>query len=100
MRLFTTERPSKTDSIYTIDSGHLVIESSLFNYTGNDDCKAGTCNEYQKYSLGSITDFRLGLTQNLDFQVILDGYNFFSGKDDGEKDYKNGFGDTTPTVEI
>ena len=34
MRAMTTERPSKTDSPFSLDAGHVQIETNLFAYRG------------------------------------------------------------------
>lgn len=90
LRPFTTERPSKTDSVFTVDSGHLVIESNLFNYIQNDDAGTKTT---QNIFAGS-TNFRLGLTQDMDFQVIVDAYKDAEIESAGAKTNREGFGDT------
>ena len=91
MRGFTTERPSKTDSPFTIDSGHLVIETSLFSHTNNSD--AGTLTDTNIFGAG--TTLRLGITQSDDFQVVFDTYKDVTSKTAGVKDYHQGYGDTT-----
>lgn len=91
LRSFTTERPSKTDGIFTVDPGRLVIESSLLNYTHEKN--NGTKTEGLTY--GAATNFRLGLTENNDIQLITDAYRQLRVESGGVLDKKDGFGDTT-----
>jgi hypothetical protein len=91
LRAFTTERPSKTDGIFTVDPGRLVIETSLVNYTheNNNDTKT------QGTTYGAATNFRLGLTENNDVQLIVDSYRQLRVESAGAVDEKDGFGDIT-----
>lgn len=96
LRPMSTERPSKTDSPFTVDAGHLLIETSLASHTRNNDCISGTCAKTRQTTDGATTTFRLGLTQSLDAQVIFDAYRDFDNLDKGTgtRTSKNGFGDT------
>lgn len=90
LRPFTTERPSKTDSVFTIDPGHLVIETSLYSHIHNDD--AGL--ETNQNILGAGTTLRLGVSESNDIQLVFDAYKDVSVKSAGAKDDHNGYGDT------
>lgn len=92
LRAFTTERPSKTDSAFTVDSGHVVVETSLVNYSREKN--NGTKTEGLTY--GGLTTIRLGLTQSADVQVITDLYRQLRVTDEltGVVDKKDGYGDT------
>lgn len=67
LRPMTTERPSKGISSYTIDSGHLQIETSLYSFTKNKDKGLKTT---QKSAFNSTT-FRLGTTQDSEISLVV-----------------------------
>lgn len=102
MRAMTTERPSKTDSPFSLDAGHVQIETNLFAYTHNDDCIAGTCTETTQKYYGGATNLRIGLLDNTDLQIISDLYRDLKIEDKtaGTTDERNGFGDTQVRLKI
>lgn len=68
LRDMTTDRPDTTESPFTIDRGHLQLESTLFGFSRtrrdasggrDDDLEVGT------------TNFRIGLTPALEANVVL-----------------------------
>jgi hypothetical protein len=69
MREMTTDRPDVTESPYTIDAGHLQIESSFIEYTRDDEPVAT-----DSYSV-LPTNFRIGVTNNLELSVNVQPYN-------------------------
>lgn len=96
LRQMTSERPSKTDSVNTVDSGHFEIETSLVNHVYNDDCTKGDCVTTKQWYAGGTTTLRLGLTQSAEIQLISDLYHDvdISDKTAGTRDDHSGFGDT------
>jgi len=102
MRPMTTERPSKTDSPYSLDAGHFQIETNLFASTHNDDCISGTCMETRQNFFGGASNLRIGLTDNADFQIISDLYRHLAVKDKtaGSKTTRDGFGDTQLRLKV
>ena len=92
LRPFTTERPSKTDSVFTIDSGHLVVETSVDSYTHDNNYEA----DLHSNSFLNTTNIRLGLTQSTDLQLIINPYTDLDTHDnvDDSKSKQQGFGDT------
>jgi hypothetical protein len=102
MRPMTTERPSKTDSPYSLDAGHFQIETNLFATVHNDDCIGGTCAETRQNFLGGATNLRIGLTDNTDFQIISDVYRHLTVNDKtaGSKTTREGFGDTQLRLKV
>jgi hypothetical protein len=93
LRSMTTERPSKTDSPFTVDSGRLQLETSLLNYTKEKNNNAKT----EGFTYGASNNFRLGLTQSNDIQLIIDAYKQARVTDEltNSLDKKDGYGDTT-----
>lgn len=66
MRPLSTDRPDKTESPYTVDAGHLQIESDLFNLAftdiGDEHWREGTV-------LG--LNIKIGLTDRADLQIVI-----------------------------
>ncbi|MBL0318588.1 MAG: transporter, partial [Alphaproteobacteria bacterium] len=96
MRAMTTERPSKTDSPFSLDAGHFQLETNLFSTVHNNDCIGGSCVETNQQFYGGATNLRIGLTDYADLQIISDLYRHVVIKDKtaGTNDTKDGFGDT------
>lgn len=96
LRTMSTERPSKSDGVNTIDPGRFQIETSFVSYTGNKDCDHGSCTKSTTASAFDTTNLRLGLTQNSDLQIIINPYvNKRVAVTATEPDQIEGFGDTT-----
>jgi hypothetical protein len=96
-RAYNTDRPSKTDSPYTVDAGVFQIESDVANWTL----------DYEKGArirtwIVSNTNLKLGLTNWMDFEVVPQFYvnTRSSGPDFGKPIVQDGFGDTTLRLKI
>ena len=96
-RPYNTDRPSKTDSPYTIDAGVFQIESDVPNWTL--DYQGGV--RTRTWIVGN-SNFKLGLTNWIDFQVFPQFYvnKRTSGPGFGKPLEKDGFGDTTMRLKI
>lgn len=94
MRAMTTERPSKTDSPFSLDAGHVQIETNLYAHTRNDDCSGGACTKTTHDYVGGATNLRIGLTDDTDIQIISDLYHRLKTETAGTTDTRAGFGDT------
>lgn len=96
-RPYNTDRPSKTDSPYTIDAGVFQIESDVWNWTL--DYQAGV---RTRTWIGSNTNFKFGLTNWMDLQVFPQFYvnTRTSGPAFGKPVEHDGFGDTTVRLKI
>ena len=66
LRSMTTERPSKTSSSFTVDSGHLQIETNFYSLTKDKNHGAKTTTK----STLAGTMFRLGLTQSSELSIV------------------------------
>jgi hypothetical protein len=89
MREMSTDRPDKTESPYTVDAGHIQIETDLVAYTR--DRSGGVTTE--------TTDvlpfnFKIGLTNDSDIQFVYGSYSHVrvDGRG-GSKDSEDGAGD-------
>src|SRR5450755_1487911 len=61
MRDFEPDRPDLTNNPFTVDAGHVQLESHLFNYSLSRPDEQGTITE--KFLFGS-TNIRVGITNN------------------------------------
>jgi hypothetical protein len=96
-RPYNTDRPSKTDSPFTIDAGVFQIESDVANWTL--DYEHGK--RVRTWITGN-TNFKLGLTNWMDLQVFPQFYvnTRTSGPAFGKPVEHDGFGDTTVRLKI
>ena len=90
MREFDTDRPEVTETPYTIDAGHYQIEFSFVEYT-YDWTRGIRTDSFAVLPL----DLRVGVLNNLEFDLLLDPYlnTFVSARGGGAR--QSGFGDTT-----
>jgi Putative MetA-pathway of phenol degradation len=72
MREFEPDRPDLTNNPFTVDAGHVQLESDLFNYSLSRPDQAGTVTE--KFLFGS-TNIRVGITNNTELQFLLQPFN-------------------------
>jgi hypothetical protein len=68
MREFEPDRPDLTDNPFTVDAGHIQLESDIFNYTLSRPDSDGTVTE--TFLFGS-TDVRVGLTNRAEVDFLL-----------------------------
>jgi hypothetical protein len=100
LRAMTTERPSKTDSPFSLDAGRIQIETNLFAHTKNNDCIGGTCTKTKHDYVGGATNLRIGLTDDADIQIISDLYHHVKTDTSGTEDSREGFGDTQVRLKL
>ncbi|MES2500549.1 MAG: transporter [Pseudomonadota bacterium] len=92
----STERPSKTDSPYTVTTGRYQIETNTLGYTYDKDCTARNCTRNKIYEVFGTNNLRIGLTEKTDIQFITDVYLNKAIESDTDGDTRaQGFGDTT-----
>ena len=96
-RPYNTDRPSKTDSPFTIDAGVFQVESDVWNWTLDEGNHVRT-----RTWIISNTNFKLGLTNWMDLQVFPQFYvnTRTSGSGFGKPVTNDGFGDTTVRLKI
>ncbi|TAE33833.1 MAG: transporter [Alphaproteobacteria bacterium] len=102
LRPMATERPSKTDSPYSLDAGRFQIESNLYGYVQNDDCAHGTCAKSRQHFIGGSTNLRIGLTDRMDIQFIGDLYrdNRIDDRTNNTRTQLQGYGDTLVRLKV
>ena len=89
MRAMNTDRPDTTESPFTVDAGHIQIESSFIDY--NRDRAAGVKTE--TWILGQ-TNLKIGLLDRTDLQIVCDPYVLEKTGGTGTNSTANGIGDT------
>ncbi len=79
MREMSTDRPDQTESPYTVDAGHIQIEMDFVNWThdrGRNDFAWAN------------TNLKIGLLNNVDLQLVLNGFNFIDSSGSGWGDFE------------
>jgi hypothetical protein len=71
LRDLTTDRPDVTETPFTVDAGHIQLESTLFGYSrsGRDDDGAIV----ETYEV-AVTNVRIGLTHNIEAGFVWQPY--------------------------
>jgi hypothetical protein len=100
-RPYNTDRPSKTDSPFTIDAGVFQSESDVLNWTLDEPNTGHGDKRIRTWIVGN-TNFKLGLTNWMDLQVFPQFYmnKRTSGPAFGKPLEQDGFGDTTVRLKI
>ena len=93
MRPFNTDRPTKSNVPYTVDAGHLQYEGDLFIYGFNNTATPDT--DVTTWTIVNPT-FKLGLLNNLDFEVNISANNTIQSttRSTNTSTWSNGVGDT------
>ena len=102
MREMSTDRPDQTESAYTVDAGHIQLETDLWSRGVDRSRDAGQDLRTIDNAYGSI-NVKLGLTNSTDIQIILAPYldtltrDLSSGAVVGKN---HGFGDVTARLKV
>jgi hypothetical protein len=101
MREMSTDRPDKTESPYTVDAGHFQLEMDLVSYGYDRDTSEGSDTRTEALAVAPV-NLKIGLFNNIDFQVILETYNYIRVIDraSGTVRKMSGFGDVTTRLKI
>ncbi len=101
MREMNTDRPDKTESPYTVDSGHFQLEMDLVSHTHDRDTSGGGDTRTDAFAVAPV-NLKIGLLNNVDFQVVLETYNYFRVNNHaaGTGQKISGFGDVTTRLKI
>lgn len=90
LRDFSTDRPDKTESPFTVDAGHFQIEFDLLNFTYDRS-------ELERLKMLAIApiNFKIGLLNNVDLQVVAQTYNiqWKHDREANDSTRMEGFGD-------
>ena len=71
LRDLTTDRPDITETPFTVDAGHVQIESTLFGYARSGRDAEGAIVETYEIA---VTNVRIGLTSNLEAGFVWQPY--------------------------
>jgi Putative MetA-pathway of phenol degradation len=89
MREFLPDRPYVTDSPYTVDAGHCLVEMGLFEYTRD---RWGM--RLDEFAFGD-TNIRLGVTNYADIELMFTAYSYLLTRNNtGGQLKQSGFSDT------
>lgn len=101
MREMVTDRPDKTESPYTVDAGHFQVEMDFVSHSRDHDTAEGANTRVQSYAVAPI-NFKLGLWNNVDLQLIVESWNKVKTEDRvaGNITHQSGFGDVTPRLKF
>jgi Putative MetA-pathway of phenol degradation len=97
MRAMVPDRPDKTESPYTVDAGHFQIEMDFANFV--QDHAGGV--RTRAWNIAPV-NFKAGLCNRVDFQLIFDGY-LNVRRDDrtaNGQTTRSGFGDLTARLKV
>ncbi len=75
MREMTTDRPDITESPFTVDAGHIQIETQAFGYARSADIAGGHIDTYEF----GTSNFRIGLTNKLELGIVAAPYGIARG---------------------
>ena len=81
MRELSPDRPDATESPFTVDAGHFVIEASVFDWRRNDGSDTHTL---------MSSNLKIGLSNDVDLQIVFDTYAWEDSKVGNDVE---GFGD-------
>ncbi|HEY4416474.1 MAG TPA: transporter [Verrucomicrobiae bacterium] len=96
MRELSPDRPDKTESAYTLDAGHFMLEMDFANYTYNQT--AGTTTRAWNVAPFNL---KVGLLNNVDWQLVFDDYLDVRTKmPSGQTITESGVGDLTTRLKI
>lgn len=101
MRDFATDRPDKTESAYSVDAGHFQIEMDLVTFERDRDRNDGNDIVTESWAVAPI-NFKVGLCNRVDFQVIVESYNRVTTVDRlaNSRMRQSGYGDTTARLKV
>jgi hypothetical protein len=101
LRDMSTDRPDQTESPYTVDRGHIQIETSLLDFSRDRHNPEGSQEQTDTYTFVE-TNFKIGILDNADLQFVVSPYIYerFEDQDTMEKKIKRGFGDTTVRLKV
>ncbi len=97
MREMSTDRPDKTESPYTVDAGHVQLEMDLANVTLDLEDGVRT----RTWNIAPV-NFKVGLLNNADLQVVFDSYLHEQVVDDAAqtRETTSGVGDVNARLKI
>jgi Putative MetA-pathway of phenol degradation len=101
LREMTTDRPDKTESPFTVDSGHFRVEADILNYSYDRYNPSRNDTSVETVSIAPM-NLKLGLWNNVDFQLVLQTYTSIRTHDrmSGRVQESRGFGDILTRLKV
>ncbi len=93
LRDMDTDRPNVTNTPHTIDAGHWQIETGIMDYSYYHSSSSGENERSDDFALGQF-NLRLGVSSNLEFNVVVDAYKTDREISDHTTIRAHGLGDT------
>ena len=87
-------RGGSTESPYTVDAGHFLVEMSLVGYASDRGSFDGVTERFEAWAIAPM-NLKIGLLNQLDAQLLLEPYNLLYERENGSLVTRRGFGDTT-----
>ena len=94
LRTLAADRPDATESPQTVDAGHAQLEMDVAAYLRD---RSGA--DVEGVALGTA-NIKLGLTHNVDLQLVLEPYSRVRERAGGVTTTTKGFGDITLRVKV
>lgn len=96
LRDLTTDRPDFTESPNTVDTGHLLLETDIINFSYDRHTPSARDIREMAYRIGT-TNMRIGITNNIEANIIVEPYVQVRTKDRDTRqtEQRKGFGDIT-----
>ena len=100
-REFNADRPTKSDSPFTVDAGAFMLETDFVNFT-MDRHNVDRARVTVRKLMAGQTNFKIGLTNGIDIEIFTPGYVEMrtTGTDFGPAQTVRGVGDTTVRFKI
>lgn len=101
MRELTADRPDRTDCPFTVDAGHFQLEMDFANLTYNDPNSRRGNTRFMAAEIAPM-NLKVGLLNNLDFQLIFTPYRWEKATDLDRRtvERKAGFDGITPRFKL
>ena len=87
-------RGGSTESPYTVDAGHFLVEMSLVGYSSDRETFGGVTERFEGWAIAPM-NLKIGLLNHLDAGLLLEPYNLFYERANSSLVTRRGFGDTT-----
>lgn len=101
MREMNTDRPDQTESPFTVDAGHFQLEMDFVSGVFERERAQGADVTTEIWNVTPV-NFKVGLLNNVDLQLVLDTYVQSKIRDhvSGTVDNASGFGDATSRLKV
>lgn len=92
MRLLSTDRSDATESAYSVDAGHFQVETDVLRLGRSRLKRQPVAQQELRFNHANL---KLGLTHNVDLQVVVESYTVQTEGEGATGTRRAGFGDVT-----